>query len=107
MLTSCYHVYIASIGDLKFAIEYDGYYFHSGVLSGDKVGDYLKDKQKTQALLDAGYKVIRIREENYAGKLDFLELEDENLLQLNHVYSNQLKPDTFDSAIKEMKKWVI
>lgn len=91
---------------IKFAIEYDGYYFHSGILSADKADAYLKDTQKTQALLDAGYKVIRIRECNANGKLEFLDINDPNLLQLSFVYSNRVKTNDFEDIIDSIKKWV-
>lgn len=96
---------LATLGDKKFAIEYDGYYFHSGIHSGDKEDAYLKDTQKTQALLDAGYHVVRVREVNYAGTLEFLDIKHKNLLQLNHNYSNKLRPHSFDPIIKELSTW--
>lgn len=76
---------LAFRGTEKFAIEYDGYYFHSGIHSGNKEEAYRKDLQKTQALLDAGYHVVRIREINYNGILDFLDLQDSRLLQLPYL----------------------
>lgn len=96
---------LATLGDKKFAIEYDGYYFHSGIHSGDKEDAYLKDTQKTQALLDPGYHVVRVREVNYAGTLEFLGIKHKNLLQLNHNYSNKLRPHSFDPIIKKLSTW--
>lgn len=97
---------LATFGNKKFAIEYDGYYFHSGIHSGDKTAAYLKDTQKTQALLDAGYCVIRVREINFNGTLSFLEIDDTRLLQLHHRYSNRLPVGTFDRAIHSISEWI-
>lgn len=96
---------LATIGNNLVAIEYDGYYFHSGIHSGDKEDAYLKDKQKTQALLDAGYKVIRIREENINGKLDFIDIDNASLLQLHHKYNNKLNPNDLKGVIEGIQGW--
>ncbi|NIH72598.1 hypothetical protein [Auritidibacter ignavus] len=54
---------------------------------------------KTQALLDAGYLVVRIREE----KLPHLELEHPNLLQFNQPWSYD---DTHaDDMAQIVEKW--
>lgn len=97
---------LATLGGKKFAIEYDGYYFHSGIHSGDKAAAYLKDTQKTQALLDAGYCVIRVREINFNGTLNFLDLDSPRLLQIHHKYNNKLRKDSFDDEIKSIKTWM-
>lgn len=97
---------LAHLEDKKFAIEYDGYYYHSGVHSGDKKDDYLKDTLKTQALLDAGYYVVRIREINFNGTLSFIKINDPRLLQLHHRYSNKLSSDTFDEVIQLITEWI-
>ena len=97
---------MATLLDRKFVIEYDGYYFHSGIHNGTKSEAHAKDMDKTQALLDAGYHVIRIREDNYAGKLAFLDIEHPHLLQLHHKYSNRIKADTFDRVIDEIRTWI-
>lgn len=59
---------------LNTVIEYDGWWWHK-----DKTK---KDISKTQALLDAGYKVIRVR----VSPLPFLDMKHENLRQVvaNH-----------------------
>lgn len=62
----------------KVAIEYDGMWYHY-----DKE-TILRDLAKTEALLNAGYIVVRIRE----GKLPDLELTSPQLLQLNYKYSS-------------------
>ena len=58
-----------------YILEYDGEYWHQDTL--------LKDTYKTKILLEQGYKVIRIRENN----LIFLPLESDNLLQIRFKYS--------------------
>lgn len=49
------HVVDVLMKSLKIAIEYDGSYFHKGREE--------QDRRKTQRLWDAGYRVVRIREE--------------------------------------------
>ena len=88
------------------AIEYDGFYYHSGIHNGDAKGAYLKDAQKTQALLDAGYKVIRIREDNFNGKLPFVKVTHPNLLQLHHKYHNQQHAKSFNKLCEKIKNWL-
>lgn len=60
-------------------IEYDGAYWHKDVLEWDT--------WKTQALLDLGYKVIRIREQQKKHKLDLIPIVNENLIQINYELS--------------------
>lgn len=61
----------------KVAIEYDGEYYHSSVENRKM------DVEKTLALLNAGYKVIRIREHALA----HVDISHPNLFQLNHDFS--------------------
>lgn len=68
------------------AIEYDGYYYHSGVRLGSKVKAFAHDAKKTQELLDAGYIVVRIRETTSNGVLDELDMQHPNLIQIKHRY---------------------
>jgi Probable Zinc-ribbon domain len=69
-------------------IEYDGWYFHQTDVR------ILRDMEKTQALLDAGYLVIRVRED----KLNDLSLTHENLKQISHSISFS------HSGLKEVNK---
>lgn len=75
------------IPEVKTVIEYDGSYWHKNKIA--------IDKKKTIALLILGYKVIRVRE----NPLDFLNLEDENLLQIK---SNE--DSSLDIATKIIEK---
>lgn len=65
------------------AIEYDGVYWHTP----DKVAQ--RDLEKTEALLKAGYRVIRVREESSGKRLVFLPICDRALTQLSYQYSSK------------------
>ena len=66
----------------RIVIEYDGWYWHSG--TGRKgEGTFERDIAKTQALLDAGYLVVRVREEQLKVCLAHLPIKHKNLLQLS------------------------
>lgn len=60
------------IPSLKVIVEYDGSYWHAKRFDTDIL--------KTKALIDAGYRVIRIRQ----APLAFLDIENESLTQLVH-----------------------
>ena len=61
-------------------IEYDGWYYHSGNRSGRTLEWHLQhDGMKTLALLDAGYRVVRIRE----GDLPHLDITHERLYEVS------------------------
>ena len=87
-------------------VEYDGYYYHSGIMSGDRAGAYKKDAQKTQALLDAGYHVVRIREINMNGVLPLVDIKHTNLLQIHYRYKNTDTPKDFSAVITEINGWL-
>jgi very-short-patch-repair endonuclease len=87
-------------------VEYDGYYYHSGIMSGDRAGAYKKDAQKTQALLDAGYHVVRIREINFNGVLPLVDIKHPNLLQIHYRYKNTDTAKDFKAVIKEINGWL-
>lgn len=87
-------------------VEYDGYYYHSGILSGDRAGAYKKDAQKTQALLDAGYYVVRIREINPNGVLPLVDIKHPNLLQIHYRYKNTDTDKDFKAVIKKISGWL-
>lgn len=61
-------------------IEYDGWFYHSGERSRKPLEWHLgQDYGKTMALLNAGYKVIRIRE----GELPHLDIQHDGLFQVS------------------------
>lgn len=62
--------------DTPVVIEYDGSYWHS---QPDK---FEVDAQKTRALLDKGYLVVRIRSDDLA----FLDITHESLLQVGFLH---------------------
>jgi len=73
---------LATLNHLEIVIEYDGWYWHSG--TGRKgEGTFERDIAKTQALLNAGYLVIRIREERLKVCLAYLPIKHDHLLQLS------------------------
>lgn len=65
---------VFNYGEKKVVVEYDGSYWHKDSLE--------KDYEKTKILLDAGYLVVRIREQSSSIKLPMLSVTDNNLLQL-------------------------
>lgn len=65
----------------KIAIEYDGAYWHKSRVDADI--------EKTQALLDAGYQVIRIREQARQDSLPLLGINHPSLSQL--LYNNSYR----------------
>jgi hypothetical protein len=68
--------------DHLVVVEYDGWYWHSG--TGRKgEGTFERDIAKTQALLDASYLVVRVREEQPKVCLAHLPIRHKNLLQLS------------------------
>jgi very-short-patch-repair endonuclease len=69
-------------------IEYDGWFYHSNDTFADRVQ---KDEYKTRRLLDAGYKVIRIREAVVNKETKILDIQHPHLLQL--VYQHKYKVD--------------
>jgi len=69
-------------GELAVVIEYDGWYWHSGTgCKGE--GTFERDIAKTQALLNAGYFVVRVREEQPKVCLAYLPIKHDHLLQLS------------------------
>lgn len=63
----------------KYVMEYDGAFFHKEMID--------RDTEKTKALLNKDYRVIRIREQTVGIKLPFLDLQHPNLLQLPYTYN--------------------
>lgn len=66
-------------------VEYDGWYWHSDQITGGN-SSFIRDIAKTEALLTAGHKVVRIREERYDVCLTMLPISHTNLLQLPYNY---------------------
>ncbi|WP_460867217.1 zinc-ribbon domain-containing protein [Nocardioides pakistanensis] len=65
-------------------VEYDGSYFHRGADALER------DAAKTRALLNAGFVVVRVREQsNHA--LSDLPLVHERLVQLSHRYGDSVE----------------
>ena len=84
----------------KLVIEYDGIYYHSGARSEKELQYHLDhDSEKTNALLNAGYKVVRIRENT----LQHLDLEHDNLMQLSYLVK-QDKTETIISIVDWLRK---
>jgi hypothetical protein len=69
-------------GGLPVVVEYDGEYYHS--ISDEVIA---RDVEKTQALLDAGYRVVRIREH----ALFFVDLSHPNLFQVSHDFAPRIQ----------------
>lgn len=86
-----------SIGPV--VVEYDGSYFHY------KNEAILRDTEQTNALLLAGYTVIRIREQTNSFKLPKINVIDSNLLQLEIEYEWN-KDDNLIEAVKQIKQWL-
>jgi very-short-patch-repair endonuclease len=65
------------------AVEYDGSYFHADAVE--------RDSLKTQALLAAGWLVVRVREENHTA-LEPLPLVHPRLVQVSHRFGDAVEP---------------
>lgn len=64
-------------------VEYDGSYFHADAVE--------RDMAKTQALLDAGYVVVRVREANNTVLPD-LPMVHPRLVQVGHRFGDEVGP---------------
>lgn len=80
----------SAVGDI--AIEYDGSYYHRGD------AQIARDIDKTVALLEAGYFVIRIRENN----LPYIDLDHPRLKQLRHGYGVDAASQTLQKALESI-----
>lgn len=79
-------------GDNKIAIEYDSWWWHSGKGSNKTYESHAeRDIRKTIKLLNAGYIVIRIREQRSHDSLPPLQLDKPNLHQIEWNQSAGLK----------------
>ena len=81
---------------LKVVIEYDGKYFH------DRPEVSARDVPKTQALLDAGYAVIRIRENGLAP----VAMNHPRLLQINHDYRFKDEIGDLAATVRIVEDWL-
>lgn len=70
-------------------IEYDGSYWHRSSKSHER------DLRKTHHLLELGYRVIRVRE----NELPFLETEDDSLIQIRFYWNRKV---SYDSLVAEI-----
>lgn len=78
-------------------VEYDGWYWHSDQIKGGNES-FIRDTDKTKALLEAGYIVIRIREAKTLLSLARVPLNHTRLLQVTYHYdANQ----TFTDSLRE------
>jgi very-short-patch-repair endonuclease len=98
--------------NLKLVIEYDGYFYHSGERSGKPLQRHLDhDRDKTQALVDIGYKVIRIREHDKGRQLPFIPFTSEyesSVFQITHKSFGKDRDsikDLTQRIIEEKKNW--
>lgn len=99
---------LASVNGKKLVVEYDGYYYHSGTFRDDKETCFTRDAKKTSLLLANDYYVVRIREKNFNGVLDFLDLSHPRLFQIHHDYKGQKLDHTasIKDTIDQIDKWI-
>ena len=88
------------LGDLvnssqQVIVEYDSFYYHQ------KPSAQGRDLWKSNALLEAGYLLIRIREKG----LPDLDLNQPNFLQVGHATKGSAIPKT--EAVKQVEKWLL
>lgn len=81
--------------DSRIVVEYDGSYWHS---AGDAPE---RDLAKTQALLDAGYYVVRVREKD----LPALAMRHDRLLQFNLPWHHS--GDQVVEAVERIEYWAL
>lgn len=89
-----------TVSGQKIAIEYDGSYYH---VDSKFPGATSRDIAKTEALLKAGYLVVRIRE----NKLAHLNLQHPNLFQVTHAYKPEAIRESanIDKTTDEIVNW--
>lgn len=78
----------------KIVIEYDGAYWHMDREEADI--------EKTQALLDAGYQVIRIREQTRQNSLPLLGINHPSLSQLRYKNSYRTKEHDLTDLVNDI-----
>lgn len=77
-------------------VEYDGQHFHKN----DDVRE--RDFDKTLALLEAGYKVVRVRER----KLFHLDIVDDGLFQVSHNFRRSFPTENVDDTVGMIMLWL-
>lgn len=77
-------------------IEYDGQYYHER----EEVKE--RDLAKTEALLAAGYHVVRIRERNLA----HLDIKHPNLLQLSFHFKRSAQKKDASALVPQVADWL-
>lgn len=89
---------LATLGDHKIAIEYDGCYYHRNKIMQDRV--------KTEKLLELGYIVVRIREQTKSDPLPLIDIKNPNFIQVEHHYhalSKDISP-TVNIIVKSIQE---
>jgi hypothetical protein len=84
-------------------VEYDGWYWHADIRAKEKTA-IIRDTAKTQALVDAGYVVIRIREARNDHCLVKVPVKHPNLLQL--TYNQSVTKSFTKEFCEEMYAWL-
>jgi very-short-patch-repair endonuclease len=99
--------------DLKLVIEYDGEWTHGANGPEGKTLErkLAEDKETTQALVDIGYRVIRIREHDKNRQLPFIPFDagyEDNVFQISYKSFGKEKDDIEALAkkiIEANKEW--
>lgn len=74
------------VPSIRLVVEYDGLRYH-GAPDRRRC-----DRDKTRAMLAAGWRVVRVREATARHQLADLDITDGNLLQVQHRYGDRLAP---------------
>lgn len=83
------------VPSLRLVIEYDGLRYH------DAPDRRRRDRDKTLALLAAGWRVVRVREATASKRLIDLALVNDGLLQIQHRYGGRFVP-----IVDDVLAWV-
>ncbi|GAA1987192.1 hypothetical protein GCM10009718_25820 [Isoptericola halotolerans] len=86
--------------DRRVAVEYDGAWFH-GEWGPSGPKQVRRDVRQTHAMLDAGWLVVRVREQSGRLHLPFVDVEHPNLLQFHHEWGASLVP-----VVAEIAAWL-
>lgn len=88
----------------NIVVEYDGWYWHSDQIKGGNAS-FIRDVEKTEALLEEGYLVVRIRESRPDVSLALLPINHDNLLQIPFNY---LATSSFtENMYQEIYSWLL